>query len=84
MPKLLKKPKKTHGGARSGAGRKPTGKVIDKTKWVRCSTPVSDALDDHMEAYNADRQAAGLKKESFSRWASEVLLRAIGREDLID
>lgn len=83
--KALKKPrKKKRGGARKGAGRPATGKVVTKTKYVRCSDVQAEALDDHMEAVNSDRAAKGLKNVSFSKWAVEALLVQAGREDLTD
>lgn len=80
----LKKPKKmTHGGAREGAGRPATGRVVTETKYVRCSPEVAVTLDEHVATLNAARAAKGDSPLSFARWAREALLAAAGRKDLV-
>lgn len=81
---MAKMKKKTRGGARKGAGRKPTGKVVSVTKYVRCSEAQAQALDDYMGGLNSDQEAAGLPMVSFSQWSREVLLTEAEREDLIE
>ena len=83
--KAKRKPKKTtHGGRRAGAGRKATGRVIDSVKYIRCSKAASKAIDEYLNKMNADRASQGLKSISLSRWGTEALLYAAGREDLIE
>lgn len=83
-PKKLKKPtKKTHGGRRAGAGRKPTGRTVTSVKYIRCPEIASEAIDAHLEGLNNDRESAGLKPVSLSRWGTEALLKAAGRRDIL-
>ena len=86
MAKKLKKPtkKKTpHGGARKGAGRPATGKTVTGILYIRCLPIAREAIDEYLEGVNSDREDAGLRPISLSRWGTEALLKAAGRRDLV-
>lgn len=74
---------KARGGARAGAGRKPTtGEAMDKGIYIRCSETQKDALQGFIDGVNEERKAKGLPEVDLSTWIRELALKHSGNEHL--
>lgn len=74
---------KQRGGARAGAGRKPTtGVAMDKGIYIRCSDEQKEALQTFIDKMNEERKAKGLPEVDLSTWIRELSLKHSGNEHL--
>lgn len=83
-PAKKKSATKKKGGAREGAGRKPTlGKKMQAGIYVRCSDEQKDALQAHVDKINAARAEEGIASNvAVSEWMRELALKHSGNEHL--
>lgn len=83
LPAPAEEKKKSHGGRRDGAGRKPIlGTAMSTGIYIRCSPEQKEALSVFVKALSAERVAQGLPNVELSTWLRELGLKFSGNEEL--
>lgn len=74
---------KARGGARAGAGRKPTtDTAMDTGIYLRCSDTQKLALQGYIDDLNKKRKAEGKANVDLSTWIRELALKHSGNDHL--